>query len=146
MVEPTHIKPKELMFYFEEYLNFKETNKPFNFYKTYTKVKSVCNVIHSGYIAIFGKITIFGFAYSYYQKHGDNNSNTNNDKINGIDIRNIDKAKIKCRIGKKVTKGSGEFNNNNQTIDIKRILAISLISIYANHNLIKSTSKTDVNM
>ena len=80
MVEPTHMKPNDLMFYFEEYLNFKETNKPFNFYKTYTKVKSICNKIHSGYIAIFGIITIFGFAYSYNQKYGDNNKNTNNDK------------------------------------------------------------------
>ena len=67
-------------------------------------------------------------------------------KINGIDIRNIDKAKINFRIGKKVSKGSGEINNNNKTIDIKRILAISLISIYANHNLNKSTIKTDVNI
>ena len=68
MAEQTHIKRNELVFYFEEYLNVKETNKPFNFYKSYTKVKSICNKIHSGYIAIFGIITIFGFAYSYYQK------------------------------------------------------------------------------
>ena len=34
MLEPTHIKPNELMFYFEEYLDFKGINKSFNFYKT----------------------------------------------------------------------------------------------------------------
>ena len=27
MIEPTHIKPKELMFYFEEYLEFKGIHK-----------------------------------------------------------------------------------------------------------------------
>ena len=31
MLETTHIKPIELMFYFEEYLDFKGINKSFNF-------------------------------------------------------------------------------------------------------------------
>ena len=39
MFEPSHIKPNELMFYFEESLNFKGINEPFNFSKTYMKVK-----------------------------------------------------------------------------------------------------------
>ena len=42
-----HIKSNELMFYFEEYLEFKGINKLFNFYKTYTNIKSVINEIHS---------------------------------------------------------------------------------------------------
>ena len=29
MLEPTHIKPNELIFYLEEYLDFKGINKPF---------------------------------------------------------------------------------------------------------------------
>ena len=79
-------------------------------------------------------------------KNGDNNKNTNNDKINGIDIGNIDKAKIKLRIGKKGTIAYGVFNNNNETLDIICILDFSLISIYATHNLNNSTTKNDVNM
>ena len=51
------------------------------------------NEIHSGYIAVIRVISIFGFAYSYYQKYGNNNNN-NNEIINGKDIINIDKAKI----------------------------------------------------
>ena len=39
MIEPTHIKPKELMFYFEEYLEFKGIHKPINLYKIYTNIK-----------------------------------------------------------------------------------------------------------
>ena len=31
MLEPTHIKPNELMFCFEENLDFKGINKSFNF-------------------------------------------------------------------------------------------------------------------
>ena len=33
MIEPTHIKPKEFMFYFEEYLEFKGIHKSINLYK-----------------------------------------------------------------------------------------------------------------
>ena len=47
ILEPTHIKPNELMFFFEEYLDFKRINKSFNFYKTYTNIKSVFNEIQS---------------------------------------------------------------------------------------------------
>ena len=39
MLEPTHIKPNELMFYFEEFLDFKGVNKSFTFYKTYTNIR-----------------------------------------------------------------------------------------------------------
>ena len=50
MLGPTHIKPNDLMFYFEEYLDFKGLNKSFNFHKTYTNIKSKFNEIHSGYL------------------------------------------------------------------------------------------------
>ena len=56
------------------------------------KVKGIGNEIHSGYIAIIGLITIYGFIYSYYKKYGNNNIN---DNINGIDIKYTDTAKIK---------------------------------------------------
>ena len=39
MIEPTHIKPKELMFYFEEYLEFKGKHKSINSYKIHTNKK-----------------------------------------------------------------------------------------------------------
>ena len=66
MLEPTHIKPNELMFYFEEYLDFRGIKKSFNFYKTYTNIKSIFNEIHSEYVAIFGVICVLGIAYSCY--------------------------------------------------------------------------------
>ena len=65
MLEPTHIKTNELMFYFEECLDFKGINKSFNFYKTYTNIKSVFIEIHSGDVAIFGVISVLGIGYSY---------------------------------------------------------------------------------
>ena len=52
MLEPIHIKPNGLMFYFEKKLDFKGINKSFNLYKTYTNIKSTLNAIHSGYVAI----------------------------------------------------------------------------------------------
>ena len=135
MFEPTHIQPNELMFYFEEFLNFKGINKPFNFCKSYTKVKVILTEIHSGYFAIFGVISLFGFAYSYDQKYGTNNIN---DNINGIDIMNMDRAKIRLRIGKTLTIGYVIFNNKNETLDIISILGYCLVSIYATHNVINS--------
>ena len=39
MIEPTHIKTKELMFYFEEYLEFKGIHISINLYKVYTNIK-----------------------------------------------------------------------------------------------------------
>ena len=65
MLEPTHIKPNELMFYFDEYLDFKGINKSFNFYKTYTNINTVFNEIHSGYVAIFVVNSVLGIGYSY---------------------------------------------------------------------------------
>ena len=59
-----------------------------------SKVKGIITEIRSGYYAIFGVISIFVFAYSYYEKYGKSNFN---DNINGIDIMNIDKAKIRLR-------------------------------------------------
>ena len=91
MIESTQIKPKELMFYFEEYLEFKGIHKSINLYKIYTNIKNVPSEIHSGYYAIAGMVNMVGFGYSYFQKHGNNNDNN----FNGIDIMNIDKAKIK---------------------------------------------------
>ena len=101
MIEPTHIKPKELTFYFEEYLEFKGIHKSINLYKIYTNIKNVLSEIHSGYYAIAGMVTMVGFGYSYFQKHGNNNDNN----FNGIDIMNIDKAKIKLKNGKNMTIG-----------------------------------------
>ena len=75
MLEPKHIKPNKLMFYFEEYLDFKGIKKSFNFYKTYTTIKSIFIEIHSGYVAIFSVISVLGIAYSYYQKCGNNSDN-----------------------------------------------------------------------
>ena len=65
-------KPNELMLYFEEHLNSKGINKPFNFSKTYMELEGTLNEIQSGYIAVFVVLTIFGFAYSYFQKYSDN--------------------------------------------------------------------------
>ena len=107
MLEPTHIKRNELMVYFEEYLELKGKNKSFNFYRTCTNIKSIFNEIQSGYIAIFGVISVLRIGYSYYQKCGNNNDNNINININGIDIMDIDKAKIELRYGKKMTIGYG---------------------------------------
>ena len=142
MLEPTHIKRNQLMFYFEEYLDFKGINKSFNFYKTYTNIKSIFNEIHSGYVAIFGVISVLGIGYNYYQKCGKNNDkNNNNNNINGIDIMDIGKAKFKLRNGE-MTIGYGLIDKDkidfNDPFNIIYILAISLVSIYATHNVINS--------
>ena len=94
MIEPPHIKPKEIMFYFEEYLEFKGRHKSINLYKIYTNIKSVFSEIHSGYIDLGGAISLFGIGYSYFQSIGKNKDNN----INGIDIMNIDKAKIELKM------------------------------------------------
>ena len=91
MIEPTHIKPKELMFYFEEYLEFKGIHKSINLYKIYTMIKNVLSEIHSGYVAVFGITAIVGGVYTHFRKRG----NLINNNINGIDIMDIDKAKFK---------------------------------------------------
>ena len=146
MIEPTHIKPKELMFYFEEYLEFKGIHKSINLYKIYTNIKNVLSEIHSGYYAIAGMVTMVGFGYSYFQKCGNNNDN----KINGIDIMNIDKAKIKLKNGKNMTIGYGLIDKNNYDLNnpfyIVCVLASCLISIYASYNHINSETKNEGNM
>ena len=87
---------------------------------------------------------MFGIIHGYYQKHGYDNYN---DNINGIDIMNIDTAKIKLRNGKKFTIGFGIFKiNNAPSLDTLCILAISLISIYATHNNNISATKNDLNI
>ena len=61
ILNPTHIKPKKLMFYFEEYLEFKGIHKSINLYKIYTNIKNVLDEIHSGYIwySYYGRIWLF---------------------------------------------------------------------------------------
>ena len=144
MLEPTHVKPKELMFYFEEYLEFKGIHKSINLYKIYTNIKSVLSEIHSGYIVLGGAITLLGIGYSYFQKCGKNNN------INGIDIMNIDKAKIKLKNGKNMTIGYGLIDKNNYDLNnpfnIVCVLASCLISIYASYNHINSETKKEGNM
>ena len=136
------------MFYFEEYLDFKGINKSFNFYKTYTNKKSIFNEIHSGYVAIFGVISVSGIGYSSYHKCGYNNDNNIRNNINGIDIMDIEKAKIKLRNGKKMTIGYGLIDKAkidfNDPFNIIYMLAISLVSIYATHNVIISKTKNDM--
>ena len=60
MIEPTHIKLKVLMFYFEEYLEFKGIDKSINLYKIYTNIKNVHSETHSAYYAVFGMVAIVG--------------------------------------------------------------------------------------
>ena len=97
MIEPTHINSKELMFYFDKYLEFKGIHKSINLYKIYTKIKSVLSEIHSGCVVLGEAISLFGIGYSYFQKCGSKNDNN----IIGIDIMNIDKAKIKLKTVRK---------------------------------------------
>ena len=145
MIEPTHIKPKKLMFYFEEYLEFKGIHKSINLYKIYTNIKIILSEIHSGYYAIAGMVTMVGSGYSYFQKHGNNDDNN----FNGIDIMNIDKAKIKLK-NEDMTIGYGLIDksnyNLNHTFKIVCVLASCLVSIYAFHNHINSNSKNDSNI
>ena len=84
---------------------------------------------------------MLGFGYSYFQKHGNNNGNN----INGIDIMDIDKAKIKLKKGKNMTIGYGMTDKNkidfNDPFNIVCVLVSCLKSIYASHNYINSNSK-----
>ena len=59
LIEPSHIKPKELMFYCAEYLEFQGIHKSINLNKLYTNVKSVLSEIHSGYMVLGGAISLF---------------------------------------------------------------------------------------
>ena len=146
MIEPTHIKPKEIIFYFEEYLEFKEINKSINLHKIFTNIKSVLSEIHSGYIVLGGAISLFGIGYSYFQSSVDNKDNN----INGIDIMNIDKAKIKLKKGKNMSIGYGITDENkidlNDPFTIVSALASCLVGIYATHNHINSKSKNEGDM
>ena len=62
----------------------------------------------------------------------------------------IDKAKNIFRNGKKMTIGYGLIDEDkidlNDPFNIIYILAISLVSIYATHNVINSKTKNDDNM
>ena len=146
MIEPTQIKPKELMFYFEEYLKFKGIHKSIDLYKIYTNIRNVLSEIHSAYYAVFGMVAIVGVVYIYFQKRGNNINNT----INGIDIMNIDKAKFKLKNGKNMTLGYGLIDKNNydrnHPFNIVCMLASCPVSIYATHNHINSNSKYEGNM
>ena len=143
MIEPSHIKPKELMFYFEEYLEFKGIHKSINLYKIYTNIKSVFCDIQSGYIVLGGAISLFGIGYSYFQSSGNNKDNN----IIGIDLMTIDKAKIKLKNGKNLSLGYGMTDKNKiDLIDPFTIVSASascLVGIYATHNHINSKSKNE---
>ena len=129
MIEPSHIKPKELMFYFEEYLEYKGIHKSINLYKIYTNIKSVLSEMHSGYIVLGGAISLFGIGFSYFQSSGNNKHNN----INGIDIMNIDKEKIKLKNGKNMSIGYGMTYKNkidlNDPFTIVSALASCLVGI-----------------
>ena len=62
----------------------------------------------------------------------------------------VDKAKIELRDGKKMTIGYGLIDKDkidlNDPFNIIYMLANSLVSIYATHNVINSKSKNDDNM
>ena len=133
MIERTHIKPNELMFYFEEYLQFKGINKSFDLNRTWKNVKSIFAEIHSGYLDIFGVIGIMGFGYSYIQKC------YNND----LDITKIDMAKIKLKIGKNISIGYGTINklDFNDPSNIVCMLVICIIVIFPGHETINSKTK-----
>ena len=110
-------------------------------------MKSIFNEIHSGYVAVFSIIGIFGFVYSYYQKYGNKKfNNEKNNNINGIDIMDIDKVYIKLRNGKNMTIGNGLIDDDNETYNIICILGISLVSVYATYKVINSKTKNDDNM
>ena len=91
-------------------------------------------------------VNMVGFGYSYFQKHGNNNDNN----FNGIDIMNTDKAKIKLKKGKNMTRGYGLIDKSNYNLNhpfnIVCVLASCLVSIYATHNHINSISKNESNM
>ena len=112
----------------------------------YTNIKSVLSEIHSGYIVLGGASSLFGIGYSYFQNSGNNKDN----KINGIDIMNIDKAKIKLKNVKNMSIGYGMNDENkidrNDPITIVSALASCLVGIYAIHNHINSKSKNEGNM
>ena len=134
------------MFYFEEYLKFKGIHKSINLYKIYTNLKRVLSEIHSGYIVLCGAISLFGIGYSYFHSSGNNQDNN----FNGIDIMNIDKAKLKLKNGKNMSVGYGMTDKNkidlNDPFTIVSALASCLLGIYATHNHINSKSKNEGNM
>ena len=74
----------------------------------------------------------------------------NNNKIIGIDIMDIDKAKIKLKNGKNMTIGYGLIDKNNYDLNhpfnIVCMLASCLVSIYATNIVINSKTKNDDNM
>ena len=146
MIEPKHIKPKELMFYFEEYLEFKGIHKSNDLYRINTNIKNVLSEIHTGCVAVFGITVLVVGVYTYFQKRG-NNINNN---INGIGIMDIDEAKIKLKNGKNMTTGYGLIDKNdydlNRPFNIVCILASCLVTNYATHDHIISKSKNEGNM
>ena len=93
-----------------------------------------------------GAISLFGVGYSFFQSSGNNKDNN----INGIDIMNIDNAKIKLKNGKNLSIGYGMTDRNkidlNDPFTIVSALASCLVGIYATHNHINSKSKNEGNM
>ena len=92
MIEPTDIKPKEMMFHFEEHLKFKGIDIPFDFYKSYKKVIGILKELHGGYYTIFGTITLLGIVYSFTQRY--TNVYNNNKNINNLSLLDIKKSKF----------------------------------------------------
>ena len=89
MIEPTYIKPNELFFYFEEYLEFKGKDIPLDFYKIYKKLIGILKEIHSGYFAIFGIVTLIGIGYTYIRKYTNVYNNNNIFKLSLLDIKKV---------------------------------------------------------
>ena len=139
MIKPTHIKPNELMFYIEEYLQSKGINKSFVLNKTWKNVKSILAEIHSVYLAIFGVIGIMGFGYSYLQKSYNNDNN-------GLDITKIDTAKFNLKNGKNISIGYGTNNklDFNDPTNIVCMLVICITVIFAGHETINSKTENDM--
>ena len=128
MIEPKHIKPKEIMFCFEEYLTFKGLDILFDFYKSFKKVIEILKEIHGAYFAVLG------IGYTFIQKY--TNVYNNNNNINNLSLLNIKKGKFELNHGKKISVGHGLFsgrNEKNEKVDVFSILGIFLVSIYATH-------------
>ena len=93
-----------------------------------------------------GAISLFGIGYCYFQSSGITKDNNKN----GIDIMNIDKAKIKLKNGKNISKGYGMTDKNKiylkDPFTIVSVSASCLVGIYATHNHINSKSKNDGNI
>ena len=60
MIEPKHIKRKEIIFYFEKGIDI-----PFDFCKSYKKVIGTFKELDGGYYTKFGTTTLLGIVYCF---------------------------------------------------------------------------------